>query len=782
MEVGSTYVSVMPSARGFGSKLSGQIGGDVDKAGKTSGSRFGKVFATASIKPFRAFGAAALGFFAVDKVKDFFGSAIDEARESQKVSALTAQVIKTTGGAANISAKQIGNLSTAISNKVGIDDEAIQSGANMLLTFTNVRNEVGKGNKVFNEATRLATDMSAALGGDAKSAALQLGKALNDPAKGVTKLARSGVSFTEQQIAQIKAMQESGNVLGAQKIILGEVSKEFGGAAAASATSGEKMGVAWGNLKETIGTALLPVLDKAEQVITAKIIPAVSNFVTQMQNGTGAGGQLVSVIKGIWAILSTVFNLIASNKTAFAILGGTIMTVVGAVRAWRAAQVLLDAVLTANPIGLIIVAIAALVAGLVVAYKKSETFRNIVNGAFSAVKSAGEAMWHALKAAFKFIVDAFLNLAGAIVNGAAKAFGWVPGIGPKLKGAAAAFNGFRDSVNASLSGIHKDVSVTVHAQLTGAAALNSLLSPKHLSRKPPASLPNTGNSLKDLLGPAPRAAVGALHATGRAVAKAAPKVKSDLRKRLESIIDTIGDGLSGKGKKGAANVQKVKDSLGKLTDSIKKQLDKQLQAAKDKVSKIADTISSLKDTIKQTASSVAQNYLPDFTTNALFGPDGKMIKGTAVSSFKDQISGKGSVIAQVTAAYKKLVSEGLNKDFLATLLQSGNNNLILDLGQSSKSDALSAQSMYQNVTAQATALGNAVANNTTAKAQLDTATKHLAVAQRQEQAAQRRENALNSISHKLDKLDKLKKLDTLDTDITRGLNRLISAANNGRRS
>ena len=220
----------------------------------------------------------------------------------------------------------------------------------------------------------------------------------------------------------------------------------------------------------------------------------------------------------------------------------------------------------------------------------------------------------------------------------------------------------------------------------------------------------------------------------------------------------------------------------KLTDSIKKQLDKQLQAAKDKVSKIADTISSLKDTIKQTASSVAQNYLPDFTTNALFGPDGKMIKGTAVSSFKDQISGKGSVIAQVTAAYKKLVSEGLNKDFLATLLQSGNNNLILDLGQSSKSDALSAQSMYQNVTAQATALGNAVANNTTAKAQLDTATKHLAVAQRQEQAAQRRENALNSISHKLDKLDKLKKLDTLDTDITRGLNRLISAANNGRRS
>jgi hypothetical protein len=273
MEIASAYVSLLPSAKGFGSKLNSQIGGDVTKAGRTSGSRFGKVFASSTMSPIRAIGAAALGLFAVDKVKNFLGASIGEAREAQKVSALTGQVIKTTGGAANVSAIQVGNLANAISRKVGIDDEAIQSGENMLLTFTNVRNEVGKGNKVFNQATRLAVDMSTALGGDAKSAALQLGKALNDPAKGVTKLARSGVSFTEQQIKQIKAMQQSGNLLGAQKIILGEVAKEFGGAAAAQATSGEKMSVAFGNLKEQIGTALLPVLDRVQAVITGKIIP-----------------------------------------------------------------------------------------------------------------------------------------------------------------------------------------------------------------------------------------------------------------------------------------------------------------------------------------------------------------------------------------------------------------------------------------------------------------------------------------------------------------------------
>ena len=78
--------------------------------------------------------------------------------------------------------------------KTGIDDEAIQSGENLLLTFTNIRNEAGKGNDVFNQATETMTDMSVALGQDMKSRRRQLGKALNDPIKGITALSRVGVS------------------------------------------------------------------------------------------------------------------------------------------------------------------------------------------------------------------------------------------------------------------------------------------------------------------------------------------------------------------------------------------------------------------------------------------------------------------------------------------------------------------------------------------------------------------------------------------------------------
>ena len=74
--------------------------------------------------------------------------------EAQKVSAQTRAVLKSTGKAAKVSAKQVDQLAEALMTKSGVDDEVIKSGENMLLTFTNIRNEVGKGNKIFTQATK----------------------------------------------------------------------------------------------------------------------------------------------------------------------------------------------------------------------------------------------------------------------------------------------------------------------------------------------------------------------------------------------------------------------------------------------------------------------------------------------------------------------------------------------------------------------------------------------------------------------------------------------------
>ena len=239
---------------------------------KPSDSRFSSTLRT--IGKATAFGLAGL---AVVAGKALFDS-IQAAEESIKIGKQTDAVIKSTGGSAKVTAGDIGTLVDRLSKKASVDDELIQSGANVLLTFTRVRNEVGAGNDIFDRATGLALDMSVALGTDLQSANIQLGKALNDPIKGITALQRVGVTFTQQQKDQIATLVASGDTLGAQKIILQELTTEFGGSAEAQATASDKMKVAFGNLQEEIGTRLLPLVEAFSTWMTEKGIPKISEF------------------------------------------------------------------------------------------------------------------------------------------------------------------------------------------------------------------------------------------------------------------------------------------------------------------------------------------------------------------------------------------------------------------------------------------------------------------------------------------------------------------------
>lgn len=479
-EVGVGYLTITPSARGFGADLHRQIVPEVAKAGTDAGESASKGFGSrfsAGMKTAALAGAAAL-VGATAAAGDFVRDSIAEARESQKVNAVTEQIIKSTGAAAKISADQIGELTAAISAKTGIDDEAIQSGSNLLLTFKNVRNEVGAGNDIFNRATAAAVDLSATGFGSIESGSKMLGKALNDPVKGIAALSRAGVTFTDQQKEQIKTLVESGKTLDAQKIILKEVESQVGGTAEASATMGEKLSTSVGNFKELVGTGLLPILDRAQEFLVKQILPALTGFVKGMQDGTGAGGQFAAILTSVSGAAQAAYSFIKDNADILVPLAAGLGVAIGLYKAWQiatvaytAAQTLLNVVLAANPIGIVILAVAALVAGIVVAYQKSETFRNIVDGAFKAVAAAGRFMWEdVLKPVFRFMLDTFLGVAEGILKGAAKAFSWVPGIGPKLEEAAARFEEFRADVNRSLSGI-EGRSVTVGVKFAAGTKL-----------------------------------------------------------------------------------------------------------------------------------------------------------------------------------------------------------------------------------------------------------------------------------------------------------------------
>jgi hypothetical protein len=256
-----------------------------------------------------------------------FSSFIDQARESAKIGRVTAQVIQSTGGAAHVTAAQVGDLATSISNKTGADDEAVQSGENMLLTFTNVRNEVGKGNDIFNQASAAAVDLAAAMNhGEVtqegmKTSSIQLGKALNDPIKGVTALQKVGVTFTAQQKEQIKAMVQSGNIMGAQKIILGELNKEFGGTAKAAADPMQRLSVIMGNLAEQIGGAVMPAIDEFANFMANTGAPAISAVVTGLTKISPEAYVAAAGLLGIVKAISIGKNVAGDFKTATTALG-----------------------------------------------------------------------------------------------------------------------------------------------------------------------------------------------------------------------------------------------------------------------------------------------------------------------------------------------------------------------------------------------------------------------------------------------------------------------------
>lgn len=136
----------------------------------------------------------------------------------------------------------------------------------------------------------------------------------------------------------------------------------------------------------------------------------------------GLNYTVIPTVKGVVTAF-TQQGLATIRSTATAIASRVAQTAAAAAsKAWAAAQWLLNAAMTANPIGIVIAIIVALVAAVVIAYKRSETFRNIVQGAFRVVQAAGRAMWEGLRAAFNAIVAGAGRLADFVVNAARRGF------------------------------------------------------------------------------------------------------------------------------------------------------------------------------------------------------------------------------------------------------------------------------------------------------------------------------------------------------------------------
>lgn len=176
-----------------------------------------------------------------------FSKVIQETSDAAAAAAQLNAVLKSTEGVAGQTKDALDRHAQALSYMTAYDDDAITSAQALLLTFTKIQGDV------FPKATQAVLDMATAMGTDLKSAAIQIGKALNDPVLGVSALSRAGVQFNEQQKNMIALMVETNNVLGAQDIILAELRTQFEGSAKAAANT---LGGAISQLNNELGNLL----------------------------------------------------------------------------------------------------------------------------------------------------------------------------------------------------------------------------------------------------------------------------------------------------------------------------------------------------------------------------------------------------------------------------------------------------------------------------------------------------------------------------------------------
>jgi len=202
--------------------------------------------------------------------------------------------LKATGGAVGISTKEMIKYADSLSRATGISEDAVIETEALMVTFTQI------GKETFPRAMEAAADMSAMFGQDLSQSAIQLGTALNSPQTGLGRLRRIGISFTEEQKKSVAGFMEQNDIMSAQKVILDELSAEFGGVAKAMGDTTE------GQLKK-FSNAMQELSAGFGQMTAQLLGPIADKFATFIQDNKST---IVAIFKNIPTIAKEAFQLV----------------------------------------------------------------------------------------------------------------------------------------------------------------------------------------------------------------------------------------------------------------------------------------------------------------------------------------------------------------------------------------------------------------------------------------------------------------------------------------
>ena len=420
VELATAYVNILPSTSGLGKELKKYLG-DVEQkseeTGKESGNRFTRAFGKWAKRGLMV-GGAALGAAAGAALIGGMKSAIDQQQGQAVLSGLY--------GDASKAQKTLEDLKK-VSSRSPLEYTAYQEAASAL-AYAGV-----EGDSAVVSLENVGKAIVAA-GGDSSKLGQATGgimKAINNGGiammDSLGQISESGVPILSGLaehfgvgIDEVKKMASEGkvnitDVMSVMENATGDTFQQMLKAGdAASETFGSQWKIAKDNVQVALGGVLLPLIEK----ITPAIKPA-GEAVERFIDGLPAAFERVSnavrenagLLTNLGIVVGTlvagmllyrgvvVATAVAQKIMAAATMAWTFATKVAriATAGWAVQQRLLNMALRANPIGIVVTVVMLLVGAFILAYKNSETFRNVVQAAWAGIKAAASAVWNWIK-------------------------------------------------------------------------------------------------------------------------------------------------------------------------------------------------------------------------------------------------------------------------------------------------------------------------------------------------------------------------------------------------
>lgn len=425
IELGAAYISILPETSKLASGIKSSLG-DAEKASVTTGKKMGSNIAGGLKKSMAGLAGLGVGLGAAIGL----GSLVKEAGNA----ADAIEKFKSTMDFAGFSTKEIDRAlasTTDYANKTVYELADVQN-----LTAQLAANGV----KDYDKLAKAAGNLNAVAGGNAETYK-SVGMVMSQTA-GAGKLTTENWNQLADAIPGAsgvlqKALRKNGAFTGDFRTAMAEgqiTAEEFNKAisetgnspaAKKAATSTKTFEGAIGALKASVVTALLPAMTALQPAFSRfaafvgeRIIPAVSSFVGLIiSKVVPAVKSMAGFIKENSDYLIAIAAAVGTALVALGAYNAYVKITTAVTKAWAVVQKVLNGSLKANPIGIVITVLALLVGALVLAYKKSDTFRRIVNSAWAGIKKAIGAAWAFIKPVFKALGDFIVNVLGPVIKG-----------------------------------------------------------------------------------------------------------------------------------------------------------------------------------------------------------------------------------------------------------------------------------------------------------------------------------------------------------------------------